>query len=113
MGSCHSGQGPVGESCEHGNKPSPSIKGGTFDSCVLLTVNTSPCSLHGKNFSYTSLFSTGLRNMLPPNRRFCAVLLRGQKTPGFDYKDRKFIVGCLNLVELKLKGSGPRYGNGV
>jgi len=107
MGSCHSGQGPVAESCEQGNKPSTSIKGGKFDGCGLIESNNSPCSLSGKNISYISLFSTGLRTMLPPNRRYCAVLLRGQMTSGFDYKDRNFIVVCLNLVDIKFKGNSP------
>jgi len=39
MGSCHSGQGPVAEFCEHGNKPSTSIKGGKFDRCGLIDCN--------------------------------------------------------------------------
>ena len=69
MWSCHSGQGPVAESCAHGNKLPTSIKGRKYDSCGLIDCNTSPCSLHGKNFNYISLFSTGLRTNLPPNRR--------------------------------------------
>jgi hypothetical protein len=36
MGLCHSGQGTVAESCEHGNKLSTSTKGGKFDSCGLI-----------------------------------------------------------------------------
>ena len=108
MASCQSGQGTAAESCEHGKKPSTSITGSEFDGCGIIDCNISPCSLDGKNFNYVSLFSTGLRNKLPLNRRYCAVLLRGQTTSGFDYKDRNFIVVCLNLVALQFKGGSPR-----
>jgi hypothetical protein len=43
-----SGQGPVARSCEHGNKPSGSIKGREFLDCMsdyqLLKQNSIPCS---------------------------------------------------------------------